>query len=1252
MTTPRVPLRVLLLSVLLLRVALPAQEPAKKEGPKPTLPPSWVEQLRWRSIGPANMGGRIVDIAVDPTDSSRLWVATASGGLLHTENGGITWEHQFDHEHTVSLGDVTVAPSNPQVVWVGTGENNPRNSVSWGDGVYKSVDGGKTWKHMGLSESFQTGRILIHPEDENIVYVGALGRLWGPNEERGLYKTTDGGETWTKVLDLGPDTGVIDMRMKPDDPETLLVASYERRRDGFDTNDPARKWGDGGGLWRTTDGGRTWQRITEGIPDCKLGRIGLDWFAGDPNVVFAVIESELITQEPEDAAYMGVQGEDAEVGARLTEVTEDGPAAVAGLKKGDIVLRVEDTTVHSWAELTREIHKRLAGETVEVEVSRDRKAVTAEVTFSRRPSEKEDAEEKEPEAEKKEAAGEEKPPAPGPFHIGLGGQRENAQDEQGPEGWRYGGVYRSDDAGLTWRRINSLNPRPMYYSQIRVDPSDARYLYVLGTSLYKSSDGGATFTADGHGPEVHVDHHALWIDPADGRHMWLGNDGGLYETRDRMAHWDHHNQMAIGQFYRVEVGPRLDYRVYGGLQDNGSWGGPSRSASGRGPTNADWFRVGGGDGFFVRVDREDPDQIYSESQNGAMGSMNLRTGARGSARPRPPRGERYRFNWNTPFLLSHHNSRIHYSAGNKVFRSLDRGRNPQPISPEIAVTDRGSATALDESPRDPNVLYVGTDDGGLWATTDGGHTWTDLWELPAPAPDAAVGEEDGRAGEAAAEPALPERLREFDADGDGRLQAEELPERMAGFLARLDQDGDGVLTGAEFEAARAARGGRGGGRRPGRGRRAGAAASESSPASAPTQDPVAGVWNGKVEAEGMAGEEGSFTLVLKRKDDRITGTLSSEMGESEVKSGRFADGALELTIQSEMGELKVNAAIQGDRMTGTLVVGGGMFEMDFTAEHERKQPAAAAAGPDAAKPIAELMPGRRWVSSLVASRFADGRVYLTFDGHRSDDDAPYVFVSEDHGRSWRSLRADLPDDAGSVRSLKEDLENENLLFLGTEFGAWVSIDRGASWTRLNSNLPTVAVHDFAIHPLRRELVAATHGRSLWILDITPLRQFSAETVADPVHLYRPNDVVLWRRMPERGISIREFVGENPPASASIFYSLGRRIRGLKLWVEDLSGEKLRDLEAPAEPGLHRVEWDLRRAPEEGSRRRWAPRVRPGTYVAVLRAGDATYRQRFEVRNDPSMPDETWLRAEEEAERNGWDEPEKEETAQAPERRIE
>ena len=281
------------------------RQPLRSRRPAPdgAIPADWVKALKWRSIGPAGMGGRITAISVYEADPTIYWVATASGGLLKTENNGVTFEHQFDHETTVSIGDVCVAPSNQNIVWVGTGENNPRNSVSYGDGVYKSTDGGKTWKNMGLKKTFQIGRIVVHPKNPDIVYVGALGRLYGPNEERGLFKTTDGGKTWKKILYIDDKTGVIDIAMHPTDPETLLIATWERQRDGFDSHrgepplqdgydayDPIKKWGPGSGIYKTTDGGKTWKKLTKGLPTSHFGRIGLDYYRKDPNVVFAIVD--------------------------------------------------------------------------------------------------------------------------------------------------------------------------------------------------------------------------------------------------------------------------------------------------------------------------------------------------------------------------------------------------------------------------------------------------------------------------------------------------------------------------------------------------------------------------------------------------------------------------------------------------------------------------------------------------------------------------------------------------------------------------------------------------------------------------------------------------------------------------------------------------------------------------------------------------------------------------------------------------
>lgn len=1283
--------------------AIPATAPAQqvpatpvREAPAPLLPPEWVDTLRWRCIGPANMGGRIADIAVYEADPCIWWVATASGGLLKTENNGITFEHQFDHENTVSIGDVAVAQSDPNIVWVGTGEANPRNSVSWGDGVYKSTDGGQTWQHMGLRDSFQIGRIAIHPTDPNIVYVGALGRLWGPNQQRGLYKTTDAGQTWKQVLYVDQKTGVVDVQMHPEDPQTLIAATYERQRDEYDSNDPARKWGPGSGLYKTTDGGQTWKKLTPGLPSCDLGRIGIDYYRQDPNIVYVVLESKRIGQEPKNAAHMGIRGEDADVGARLTEITTGGPADEAGLKVGDIAIAIDGQTVHSYRDLISAIRQRVAGDTVEIEVSRERKSVLTELTLKKRPQQ--------PGGEQQRV----------PFSSGLGGQRENAQQQQGPQGHEYGGVYQSTDGGESWTRINSVNPRPMYFSQIRVDPSDNDHLWVLGIALYRSKDGGETFTDDG-ASAVHVDHHAMWIDPEDGRHIILGNDGGVYVTYDRGENWDHLSHMAIGQFYHVTVDPRRNYRVYGGLQDNGSWGGPSRGRDGNGPVNNDWFMLGWGDGFICRVDHEDPDQVYFASQNGAMGRYNLRTGERGFIQPRRERGTRYRFNWKTPYILSHHNSRILYTAANVVFRSLNRGEKLRRISPELTRTDKGSATALAESPLDPDALYVGTDDGLLWVTRDGGHEWSKLVDFPQkkPSPIRRVadwgrsawqalgslgGESSDRpAARAAAPPRaaegrtpatrpspgargarLVERLKRLDANGDGRIQKDEAPERMRRLFERFDANGDDVLDAEELKALSERppgpppRGGRRGDPDaeppPGNGNGGSAdaeppaapdapAASQPVPVSQPAtrpvgpegsgrkgvspstqEDPVSGKWEAHAINTEMPPGQGDFSLLLRLAPDGVvSGVVSSMMGDSDISDGHFSADAGKLTCAVETGQmiLDVSATIRGAQMVGSVDVGGGMFVFEFEASRTQAGQLLADAeltGPPQAEaeehdwtPLTELLPGPRWVSWIEASRYRAGRVYVTLDGHRSDDDEPYVLLSEDYGQGWRSLRANLPANVGSTRVIREDVENPDILYLGTEFGAWISVDRGASWTKLNSNLPTVAVHEFALHPTAGEIVAATHGRSLWLLDVTPLRQITKRVLDAPAYLYQPNSAIHWRPEPQRGgDGARQFHGENPAGGAQVYYSLKEPARQISLKITDPAGETIRELEADGKPGLHHVTWDLRRTPEESQRGRRGPRrgrlVPSGKYVVELTVDRQTLRQDLTVETDPDFPD--------------------------------
>jgi len=1187
---------------------LPERRPTKVEG---TLPLDWVDTLEWRSIGPANMGGRITDIAVNPADSSEYWISTAASGVLHTTNNGVTYEHQFTQQRTSSVGALAVAPSDPTQVWAGTGENNPRNSVSWGDGVYVSKDSGATWRYAGLGQSFQISTIIVHPEDPNVVYVGALGRLWGPNDERGLYKTTDGGFTWERVFFVDEDTGVIEVKMHPEDPDTIVIASYERRRDMFDTNDPAVKWGDGSGIHRTTDGGATWERLSEGLPTTELGRIGLSWSASQPDNIFAVVETNRITQEPENAAWFGVSFESAELGARVRSITEDSPASSAGMEEGDIILRIADTAILDQTRLRRVLRDYVAGDAAKVEAVRDGELVEMEITFDRKPEEEE---------ERLDVHGRRRD---GPFGIGLGGQRSNAQDEQGADGHQYGGIFKSEDRGTTWARINSLNPRPMYYSEIRVDPSDESFIYVAGTRLHKSSDGGVTFTNDGHGGDVHVDHHAMWVDPADGRHIILGNDGGVYVTYDRMANWNHHNRMAIGQFYNVTVGPRMNYMVYGGLQDNGSWGGPSRTND-SGATNDDWFNVGGGDGFRCIVDPGNPDLVYYESQNGGMGRRDFASGEGGYLKPRAGRGDdtQYRFNWNTPFLLSNFNSEIYYSAGNYVFKSVQKGTGQRRISPEITATDRGSAVALTESPLSQDVLYVGTDDGGLWMTEDGGTEWVDLMALngpseldpePAPEPAAgpATGEEEGASGEAESSPT---------------------PRASRVSLGALAADGT-----------------------------------------------LQGTWECKAEGSGIeSDDDGKFTVTLAVDEaGKVTGTLDSEIGAGPIEGAVWSSESGRLTFSFEGDALTLvfdaKADLEEGTISGTIEAAGGAFSFTWTgtrgAEAEVAAPKAEAAEAEAAEAEAaegeaaltevlvteeeppapgveepkkakkkkklkntldQLLPGRRYVSDLKASRHDRKTVYATFDGHRSNDLVPHVFASSDLGRTWRSLRANLPDSAGSARAILEDARNENVLYLGCEFGIYVSVDKGESWTRFNSNLPTVPVHDLAQHEGMNELVAGTHGRSIWILDVGAISQMTEAIMEADATLLKPTDVHLMARGKRHGQTGNHlFTGTNPEQGATISYVLNRRARDLTMEILDSAGNVISTLEADGSKGMHSVRWNLRRSGNNSGRsRRGSRRSTPGVYVVRMTAGGAVQTQSFEVHNDPKQTSTEWIAFEE------------------------
>ena len=591
----------------------------------PRLETANLAALKWRSVGPANTGGRVDDFAVArvPGAPDAIYVATASGGVFKSTNQGTSWAPVFDGvDAMMSIGDVTVAPSNPNVVWVGTGESNNRQSSSWGDGVYKSVNGGSSWLHMGLKDTRHINRIVIHPSNPDIVYVAAVGHLWGSNAERGVFKTTDGGRTWTKVLYVDENTGANDIVIDPQDPETLIASTYQRQRKAWGFNGG----GPGGNIYRTNDGGATWTRLTSGLPAGDKGRIGLDLWPRDGRVVYAIVESG-------------------------------------------------------------------------------------------RPA-------------------------------GRGGDGGGNSAE--------GGVFRSLDRGDTWEHLSNLNPRPSYYSQIRIDPRDRSRVYILGSNrgFFVSDDGGRTFRDVF--STIHSEDHALWVDPDAPNHLIVGGDGGVSISWDRGATWMFRDNLPIGQFYEIGVDMKEPYTVCGGLQDNGHWCVPSATLNRNGIANRDAWNIGSGDGFYARIDPTDPNTVVVESQGGRANRVNLATLERqaispvGTEKPKPGE-ETLRWNWDAPIVMSSANPSVYYMGANVLFRSADRGVTWSAISPDLtAHIDRdklemmgarvtatalsrhdgqsnyGSLTTIAESPLDPKVLYTGSDDGQLQVTRDGGAKWTNI----------------------------------------------------------------------------------------------------------------------------------------------------------------------------------------------------------------------------------------------------------------------------------------------------------------------------------------------------------------------------------------------------------------------------------------------------------------------------------------------------------------------------------------------
>jgi photosystem II stability/assembly factor-like uncharacterized protein len=849
-----------------------------------------IASFRWRAIGPANMAGRITDVEGIPSPSKTAYIAAASGGIWKTTNGGTTFRPVFDNERVISMGDLAIAPSDTNQIWAGTGEEDSRNSISPGGGIYKSTDGGRSWRRMGLEKTEHIGRVVVHPTNPNIVWVAALGAAWRPNPERGLYKTSDGGQTWRLVKFISDRAGFVDIAIHPTNPNVLWAASWERQRGPYFL----KSGGPGSALWTSTDAGETWTKVEGGgLPATTLGRIGIDVSRSNPDYIYLMVEADTAPSAQRAPAVTGRAAQ-------------------------------------------------------------------------QRPS----------------------------------------------------GLYRSTDGGRTWEKRAPQNVRPFYYSQVRVDPKNPERVYWSSTPVMFSDDGGTTARQATVG--LHVDHHAMWIDPNDPNHFIVGNDGGIGITWDKGGNYDFINTMPLGQFYNVSYDMAVPYRVCGGLQDNGSWCGPSRRK--QGPiTNGMWASISGGDGFHTASDPTDPNTIYSESQGGNMGRINWLTGER-VALVRPDWRVRYRqfedsilierpdtaqpttreqqrriadirtrqradsmesfirWNWNTPFFLSPHNPRVFYAGGNRVVKSTNRGEDLRVISPDLSkrllakidtsirktggvtpdltgAETYGTIVSLAESSVRPGILWAGTDDGNVWLTRNDGATW-----------------------------------------------------------------------------------------------------------------------------------------------DNIT--------------GRFPG-----------------------------------------------------------------LPEEVYVSRIEPSRFDTATVYVSFDNHRRGDFTPYLFVSTDFGRTFRSIASTLPRGGPDfVHVVREDPVNRDLLFVGTDVGAYVSLDRGQSWQRFMTGLPTVPVHDLKIHPRDHELIAGTHGRSIWIVDIAPLEQMTRDVASRPVHLFEPKTAFQYDQPPAEGGSTghKVFAAPSPAYGAEIAYRLASAHSGQsRVIITDARGDTLRTLTGPARAGLHRITWDFR-----------------------------------------------------------------------------
>ncbi|KAA3657156.1 MAG: glycosyl hydrolase, partial [Calditrichaeota bacterium] len=639
---------------------------------------SLLSQVAFRNVGPSIMSGRVVDIDVDPQDPTHFYVAYASGGLWETENNGITFTPLFDNEAVMTIGDIAVDWQHDETIWVGTGENNSSRSSYSGTGIYKSSDHGKSWQHAGLTETHHTGRIILHPEDSNTLWVATIGHLYSENEARGVYKSIDGGETWEKTLYIDAQTGIIDLIADPANADILYAAAWHRQRFAWNFVEG----GATSGIYKSEDGGDTWHLLTtaeSGFPTGDgVGRIGLDISRQNPDIIYAFLDNQFRREKDED--------DDA------PELTKDSLRTM----NSEAFLELDDETINEYLDHFG-FPQKYSAKSIKEKISRSEIKPDALVTYL------EDA---------------------------------NSQLFDTPV---IGGeVYVSRDGGQSWSKThaeyidNFVYSYGYYFGEIRVSPGDSNKIYILGVPALKSEDGGKTFNAL-MADNVHVDHQALWIDPQKTEHLILGNDGGINITYDDGTSWFKANNPPVGQFYTVSVDMEKPYNVYGGLQDNGVWYGPSTYEAGvawHSTGSYPYKRLLGGDGMQIAIDTRDNKTIYTGFQFGYYYKINRSTRQSTSVKPQHELGDRPpRFNWQSPVHLSSHNQDIFYIGAEKLYRSMQNGENLIAISEDLTQgglpgnVPYGTLTSIDESPLRFGLIYTGSDDGLVHVTLDGGFSW-------------------------------------------------------------------------------------------------------------------------------------------------------------------------------------------------------------------------------------------------------------------------------------------------------------------------------------------------------------------------------------------------------------------------------------------------------------------------------------------------------------------------------------------------